>query len=124
MAVFLLVVLVAGGPSAAQESGDDPVVLRVNGAEFHRSDLAAARDLLPQQYRDMPLELLYDPLIDQLINGKLILDRARAAKVEDDTAFLARLATVQEQLAREFYLRAEVEKASTDAALKALYDAH
>lgn len=101
---------------------DDPVVARVNGTELHRSALEAAQANLPAQYQQMPLELLYDPLLDQIVNAQLLLDQAAAAKVEDDPAFQSQLAEVRTQLAREFVLRAEVERVVTEADLRRRYD--
>lgn len=108
-------------PGAALAQGD-PVVARVNGTELHRSALEAARANLPAQYQQMPLETLYDPLLDQVINGQLLLDQAAAAEVESDATFQSQLAEVKTQLAREFVLRAEVERVVTEADLRQRYD--
>jgi peptidyl-prolyl cis-trans isomerase C len=121
-AAFAAVVVCA--PAFAQEMVEDPVVLRVDGTEFHRSDLEAARAALPEQYREMPLELLYDPLIDQLVNGKLLLDKAKEAGVEDTPGFQERLAQVRDQLARQAYLEAEVDAAITEDELDKAYVAY
>lgn len=115
---ILALALVTAAPAVAQ---DDPVVARVDGTELHRSDLEAAQANLPDQYRQMPLDLLYDPLLDQAINGRLLLDQATAAKVEDDPEYQRQVKLVSEQLAREFLLRTEVERATTDEKLQQSY---
>ncbi len=115
-----LFVLPAG--AAAAQDATDPVVVRIDGAEVRRSELEAARAGLPDEYRELPLELLYDPLLDQAINGRLLTGQAAAAKVEDDPEFQRRLALAHEQLAREFVLRAEVDRVASEEALRQRYD--
>jgi peptidyl-prolyl cis-trans isomerase C len=106
----------------AATAQDDPVIATVNGAVLHRSQLEAAKSNLPAEYRQMPIELLYDPLLDQVVNGQLLLEQAAATKVEDDPLFEEQLAKVRQQLAREFVLRAEVERAVTPEDLQRRYD--
>lgn len=118
------VIAVAAAPwlAAPALAQDDPVVARVNGAEIKKSDLAAAQANLPEQYRQMPLDLLYEPLLDQLINGRLLLDEATEAKVADDPEYQRQLGLTRDQLAREFVLRAEVDRAITDEVLRKRYE--
>src|SRR5580658_186554 len=53
-------------PPAAASQADvppDPVVGRVNAEEIHLSDIAAAAQGLPDQYRNMPSNTLYPLLL-------------------------------------------------------------
>ncbi|MGH6720262.1 MAG: peptidylprolyl isomerase [Alphaproteobacteria bacterium] len=124
VALALLVVLACAGTATAQDptDADDPVVARINGAEVHRSELETAHAGLPEQYRELPLDLLFDPLLDQAIDSRLLADQAAAAKFDDDPEFQHQLARAHEQLAREFVLRAEVDRVATDEALRTRYD--
>jgi len=121
---FLFLAAVMGAllvaPPARAE--DDPVVARVNGVELRKSDLETARANLPEQYRQMPLDLLYEPLLDQIINSRLLLDQAVTAKVEDAAEFQRQLAISRDQLAREFVLRTEVDRVITEDVLRQRYD--
>ena len=43
-------------PPAAGAAQQDPVVARVNGNEIHRSEILAARQMLPAQVQQIPFE--------------------------------------------------------------------
>ena len=67
LATTALAVLTLAVPSRAQTT--DPVVAVVNGTQIKKSDLEAAYATLPEQYRQMPLEAIYDPLLDQVVSS-------------------------------------------------------
>lgn len=54
-------------PVAADAPDADTVVARVNGEEITLGHLIVAHASLPQQYRQMPAEVLYGAILDQLI---------------------------------------------------------
>jgi peptidyl-prolyl cis-trans isomerase C len=120
-ALPLAAVLAFAGAAPAQPAADDPVVARVNGAEYHKSDIVAMQRTLPPQIQQMPIEQIYPALVDQLVNGTLIVEAGRADKVDQDPALKKRLARYEDQLIQEAYITREVEKASTDAKLRAKY---
>ena len=65
LATTALAVLALAVPSRAQTT--DPVVAIVNGTQIKKSDVEAAYATLPEQYRQMPLEQIYDPLLEQVV---------------------------------------------------------
>ena len=82
LATTALAVLTLAMPAGAQT--DDPVLAIVNGSPIKKSDLQAAQQALPEQYRQMPLEMIYDPLLDRLIDSRLLLAEAEKRKLGDD----------------------------------------
>ena len=83
LATTALAVLTLAVPAMAQTPAD-PVVAVVNGTQLHKSDIEAAFESLPEQYRQMPLELIYDPLLDRVIDSQLLLTAADKAGLADD----------------------------------------
>ena len=83
-AAALAVSLAVGLPAGAQDKAPngaapaDPVVATVNGAKIFRSDVEAARGQLPEQYRNLPMDQLFTPLVNQLVRSKLMAGKARA----------------------------------------------
>ena len=75
LATTALAVLTLAVPARAQAPAD-PVVAVVNGTQLHKSDIEAAFQSLPEQYRQMPLESIYDPLLDRVIDSQLLLTAA------------------------------------------------
>jgi peptidyl-prolyl cis-trans isomerase C len=112
--------LLAAAPALAQ--GDDPVAARVNGKELKRSEVAAMHQQLPQQMQQMPFEVVYPMLVDQLVSQMLITEAARKDKLDEDPTVQSKLKRYEERLVQEAWLTREVEKAATEEKLKARYD--
>jgi len=113
--------LVAPIAVSAQTAGN-PVVARVNGAEIRRDDVMKAIETLPAQYRQLPKEVLFDRMRDQLVTAKLIDQAAEKAKLGDDPEVKRQMAEVRERIIQQVYLTRAVEAELTDAVLKKKYD--
>ena len=127
LALVLAFALAASGAALAQDdaaeaAADDPVVATVNGTEFRMSDLEASHQELPQQYRQMPLEVIYDTLIDRLVDGQLLLEAAEAENIADDEAVQATLERARADVLRQAMIMEAVEEATTEEALQAAYE--
>ncbi|MDD7971515.1 peptidylprolyl isomerase [Roseinatronobacter alkalisoli] len=77
----LSVVLAAGlafsAPAIAQDDVTrDTVLATVNGADITLGHLLAAREVLPEQFRGLPAEALFEPLVEQLIEQTAIMQHA------------------------------------------------
>jgi len=58
------------------DPGENPIVATVDGAPVHRAEIEAAARSLPDQMRQMPLEMLYGALLDRVIDFRLLADEA------------------------------------------------
>jgi peptidyl-prolyl cis-trans isomerase C len=74
----------APAPAAAAEPAADPVVAKVNGHDIHLSDVAAAAHGLPPQAQQMPPNVLYPMIIDQLIDRQALVTEARKEGLQND----------------------------------------
>jgi peptidyl-prolyl cis-trans isomerase C len=62
-------------PGVAQETPDlDQVVATVNGVEITLGHVAVAKATLPEQYRNLPAEVLFPGIIDQLVQQSLLAE--------------------------------------------------
>lgn len=111
--------LLAGVPALAQD--DDPVVAVVDGTEFRLSELQESYLELPEQFRQMPLETIYEPLLDRLIDGHLLLQAAEAADVAADPEVAAAIERARADVLRQTLIERAVTEATDDAALAAAY---
>jgi peptidyl-prolyl cis-trans isomerase C len=105
----------AGTPAA------DPVVAVVNGAEIKLSDLQRAQQGLPNQYRNLPLQMIYGALLDQLVDAKLAAMEGRKTKVQDDADFKRELAAYEESLVQRAWLQKEIDRRNTNDAVQQRY---
>ena len=123
-ALFLAAALGLAAPLAAQDTAADlsagTVVATVNGTEITLGHMIVLRNSLPAQYQQLPDDVLFNGILDQLIQ-QVTLEQSMEGKL-----------TTRDQLAldndRRGYisgaaLQAVVEGAVTDAALQAAYDA-
>jgi peptidyl-prolyl cis-trans isomerase C len=114
-------ILMLGGAALAAPA-DDPVVARVDGAEVHRSDVAAAQRQLPEQYQHVPIEQIYPQLLNQVVTGRLLAAAGRKAKLADDPEVKKRLADAQDRIIQDVYINRAVEAGVTDAKLHEQYE--
>jgi len=108
--------------SATLSAPGDPVVAKVNGTDIRRSEVLMTLEALPEQYRGVPPDALFVPVLERMIDGKILAQAAEKAKVADDPEVKKRLAATRERVLQDVYLTKEVEKGLTDDKLKAEYD--
>ncbi|MDO9414239.1 MAG: peptidylprolyl isomerase [Pseudolabrys sp.] len=105
----------------AVRAQDNPVVATVNGTEIRQSDLAAAEEeagQLPQMSPDAKKDYLVQFTADMILITKAAEDK----KLGDDAAFKRKLEFARKKLLMESLLANVATTASTDAAMKAVYD--
>ena len=105
---------------AMAEPDADTVVARVNGAEITLGHMILAHATLPQQYRQLPPEVLYNAILDQLIQQSA-LEQAHG----DEAPKHVTLSLENER--RSLLAAEEIEAIMSDAAnqedIQAAYDA-
>jgi peptidyl-prolyl cis-trans isomerase C len=106
---------------AQSAAGDDPVVARVNGIAIHRSDVVMSAQNLPEQFRQMPFEVLFPLLLDRMVDLKILVAAARAQNVQDDPVVKRRVAGLEERIIQEVFLTRQVEKGATEVLLRERY---
>jgi peptidyl-prolyl cis-trans isomerase C len=121
-AALLVVTPAAAQAPAAGAAQQDPVVARVNGAELHRSEVLAARQMLPAQVQQIPFEQVYPQLLDNLVTNLLASQAGRKQKLADDPEVKKRVQWAQDQIIEEVYLSRYMRAAITDDKIKVRYD--
>lgn len=125
---LLALSLIVAAPEAAwaqakpAASAADPVVARVDGQPILRSEVLAAMDTLPPQYRAMPLEAIFPALVGQIIDRKLVVAAAKKEKLETDADYKKRMAELQDRVLEQVYINKKIDAQLTDAVLKKEYD--
>jgi peptidyl-prolyl cis-trans isomerase C len=110
-------------PAAAQPQTGDPVLAVVNGAPIKRSELEAAQQTLPEQYREMPLEMIYDPLLDRLIDSRLLSAEAEKRKLGEDPKVQAEIERARDGVLRDSLVQRTIDEGTTVEKLQAAYNA-
>lgn len=121
-ATTTLALLTLAVPALAQAPAD-PVVAVVNGIQLHKSDIEAAFESLPEQYRQMPLESIYDPLLDRVVDSQLLLVSAEKQGLANDPEVQAQIARARDNVLRDGLVKRAIEQGTTEDKLKAAYEA-
>lgn len=61
--------------------GADTVLATVNGEEITLGHLIAMRQMLPAEYQQLPDEVLYDGMLEQLVQQQILADAAEGAEI-------------------------------------------
>src|SRR6201996_8248958 len=111
--------LFAGSPVRAD---DNPVLAKVNGSEIHQSDMALAEEELGPTLDKMDPATKKENLLAFLIDMKLVDKAAEDKKVGDSDEFKKRMAFARDRLLMDTLLANEGKSATTDEAMKKVYD--
>jgi len=105
-------------PALAQDTTADTVVASVNGTEITLGHMIALREGLPQQYQALPDDVLFNGILDQLIQQTALeqsmdnlAKRDQLALENDRRGYISGVA-----------LKAVIASAVTDESLQAAYD--
>lgn len=107
---------------AEKKAGKDPVVAVVDGHEIKLSDLEAVKAMLPAQVQQMPTQLIFKPLLDQVIDTRLMSEGALNAGLDKKDRYVQSMALLRERLLRDEFITANVESQITDEKLMPLYE--
>ena len=113
-----------GAPAWAQQpaADGDAVVAIVNGEPIQRSELEEVARGLPQQYQQMPIQMLYDVLLDRVIDFRLLSEEAERVGVGDEPAVEEALARARADVLRDALVQQKIEEGITEDRLRALYE--
>jgi peptidyl-prolyl cis-trans isomerase C len=116
----LAMALMGATPVRAEDA--NPVLAKVNGSEIHQSDMALAEEELGPSLDKMDPATKQENLLAFLIDMKIVSKAAEEKKVEDNEEFKKRLAFARNRLLMDSLLATEGKAATTDEAMKKVYD--
>ncbi|MGA9011223.1 MAG: peptidylprolyl isomerase, partial [Acetobacteraceae bacterium] len=100
----------------------DPIVAKVDGQPIHLSELKDAVQGLPANVRGMPTQTLYPMLLDQMIDGRLLVAEARKSGLDKDPTVQRQVAAAEDRALQTAMLNKEVGPSVTEEAVHARYD--
>lgn len=121
-ATALAVLIAPAFAQTASAPGQDPVVAKVNGEEIRLSEVRSAQAQLPEQYRGAPFELIFQPLLDQMIDRKLAASEARKQKIQDDPLVKRQLVAAEDSVLQSALWNQKIESSLTDEKVRARYE--
>ena len=108
------------GPARAQDATADTVVATVNGVNITLGHVIVLRESLPEQYQSLPDEMLYNGLVEQLIQQVALEQTMGDTLAQHDQL---RIENDRRNYLSGVVLQKVVTEAVTDETVKAAYDA-
>lgn len=105
----------------ADVTADTPLA-EVDGETLTLGQLLALRVQLPEQYQQLPNQVLLDGLTQQVIEHMLLAQAAEKAGLASDPMVMLNLKIQNRAIMADAYLRAEMAKRITPEAIQALYE--
>lgn len=100
----------------------NPVVATVDGKDITRVDVYRFIQTMPANMQQMPATTVYPVALDQVINTRIVQNKAEGANIEETEEFKAEMAIAKQQIARNVYLQKQVDEKITDKKVKKAYD--
>ncbi len=128
----LALVLAMPSHAMAQQDGDaaktdaevveDPVVALVDGTEIRQSDVARAYARLPAQFQQMPINVIFTQIVQQLVDGELLAEAGRADGLQDDETVKAEVAEFEKLAIQREYMGRLVASEISEEQLRENYE--
>lgn len=118
-------------PASADASGDgdapmiklgNPVVAKLNGEEIKRSDVFDFISGLPDQVRQMPIQNLFPIALEQVINNRIVNDKAESANLAGDPEVEQLVTQAKNQIIRNVFVERKIDEHVTQKKLLAKYE--
>ena len=126
--VPLVLVLWVSVPTHAQQSGadakpaDDWIVARVNDSEILQSDVALAYSRLPERFHQVPINVIYPQIVQQLVDGELLFVAGRDDELQKDPEVLKQMDEFEKVAIQQVYMRRLIAKGISVVELQRIYD--
>ncbi len=101
-------------------AADDPVMARVGDVEIRRSEVVKFAESIPN-IPQAQIELILPELVGQVVDLKLISQKAGTSGLEQDPEVLKRINDIKERILVEVFLNRALEAEITDAAVEKAY---
>ncbi len=115
-----LLAAVAIAPAHAQSP--DTVVAKVGDSTITFADVLAARERMPEQFAQVPVEQIYPLLVNGLIDSRLATAEARRQGLQNDDEVRRMVREFEGQVIERILVANYVRERMTDEALRAEYD--
>lgn len=99
----------------------NPVVAIVDGQPVNRLDVYRFIQTLPPNIQEMPATTVYPIALEQMINARLVQNKADKQDMTTDEAYQAELEIAKQQIARNLFIQREVDKMINEDELRADY---
>lgn len=118
----MLLILSASANAAGKKADADMVVATVNGVKITLSDMQDVKQMTNPQIAALPMNAVFEPLLDNLINTQVVAQAAKEAKIQDSAEYKKMMKSLENQILMQLYLKQQAQKMQTKAKLMEMYE--
>lgn len=118
----MLLMLSASANAAGKKADADMVVATVNGVKITLSDMQDVKQMTNPQIAALPMNAVFEPLLDNLINTQVVAQAAKEAKIQDSAEYKKMMKSLENQILMQLYLKQQAQKMQTKAKLMEMYE--
>ncbi len=112
----------AGSFDGVEVKPGNPVVASVDGQDITRVDVFRYIKMMPAQVQQMPPSAVYPMALDQVVNTRVVQNKAEKSGLENDPEVQQQLDMARQQIIRSVYVQREVDKNISESDMKAKYN--
>jgi len=121
-AVSVLLTLNAGAVFAQDEVNADTVIASVNGTDITLGHVTVLRSQLPQEYQSLPDDVLFEGIINQIVEQTLLAEASATSGLEIPREVGLALENEERALMASIQIDAVVNRDISDEAVQAAYE--
>lgn len=118
----MLLMLSASANAAGKKADADMIVATVNGVKITLSDMQDVKQMTNPQIAALPMNAVFEPLLDNLINTQVVAQAAKEAKIQDSAEYKKMMKSLENQILMQLYLKQQAQKMQTKAKLTEMYE--
>ena len=106
---------------AVQPVKDEGIVVAIiGGKKVKMEELEAVKNSIPQ-LKEMPMETVYNKLLELYVNNRVVLDAAKKSGIQDRPDVKKMISDTQDQIVFQAYLSEQLQARTTQEKLKEIY---
>ena len=105
----------------AQDDNIAKVVATIDGEDISLNLVIAMMRQLPPQYRDQPFDVLYDPVLDDIIDTRLAAREAKRSGIADDPLIQELAQRAYDRVMAEAWISINIQQQITDDMVETRY---
>lgn len=119
--VFSAVLILNNEPLSA-ENNSDKIVAKINGSNLYLSDINNAKKMLDPQVQKYPLKIVYDFLLDDLIDSRLIIEAARKKGIDREEEIKRQIKDSEKNILYRAFMDRAINREVSNNQLKLKYN--
>jgi peptidyl-prolyl cis-trans isomerase C len=108
-------------PAAEAKSAKDEIIATVNGTPVYNSEVAMMYNSLPDQYKRMPMPMLFPQLVDAIIDRKIVSQTAEKEGLLEDETVARRLTFTRDSVLQDMYIGRKIAAELSEVKLMKIY---